>query len=93
MEKFTKGKMKATKPLSSNGFWYVDLINNNLPSGSMATLYHSNAENDANLFSVAGEMYSALKLISDLSILSEDKGLSGLVDDLLAKARGESCGK
>ncbi|AHK11843.1 hypothetical protein S349_53 [Shewanella sp. phage 3/49] len=48
---------------------------------------------NAHLIAAAPEMYSALRLISDLSILSEDNGLSDLVDDLLAKARGESCGK
>jgi regulation of enolase protein 1 (concanavalin A-like superfamily) len=48
---------------------------------------------NAHLIAAAPEMYSALRLISDLSILSEDKGLSDLVDDLLSKARGETCGK
>ena len=47
---------------------------------------------NAHLIAAAPEMYAALKLISDLSILDADKGLSSLVDELLVKARGESCG-
>jgi len=34
-------------------------------------------------------MYAMLKLISDLSLITDDKGLSDEIDNLLAKARGE----
>jgi len=89
MEKFTKGKIVATKPKGSSGFWYLDKEIAPFHGGSIAVLYGDNAENDAKLFAVANEMYEKLKLISDLSILSEDKGLSDVVDELLERARGE----
>ena len=93
MEKFTKGKMKATKPLSSNGYWYVDLVSNKYPSGSMAVFYHANAEYDAKLFALSNEMYAMLDTIETvLSGNSEYNATEINVDylrKLLAKARGE----
>jgi hypothetical protein len=87
MEKFTKGKMKAHKPASSNGFWYLDLKSKNNNHGGVATLYSENAENDAKLFSVAGEMYEELRLLLKSGNLSESK--SNKIGRILAKARGE----
>jgi len=44
---------------------------------------------NAHLIASAPEMYAMLKLISDLSLITDDKGLSDEIDNLLAKARGE----
>lgn len=92
MEKFTKGGWIA--------FYPHEVLNEGLMSiGSdvgklicKAELYKSTITEvtaNANLIAAAPEMYAMLKLISDLSLITDDKGLSDEIDNLLAKARGE----
>jgi hypothetical protein len=92
MEKFTKGDWVAFYPheVLSEGLMSIESDVGKLIC--KAEVYKSNiseATANAHLIAAAPEMYQLLKLISDLSLITDDKGLSDEIDDLLSKARGE----
>jgi len=54
----TTGEWYAIKPEASNGFWYIN--NETETTGSIATCYGENAENNAKLIAAAPDLLEQL---------------------------------
>jgi len=90
MEKFTKGEWKIVNTNNNRNLSTVCKLSPNwviMVDGNIC----EDLQHDARLIASAPEMYAALKMIQIEGGLSVARHKQ--VDKVLAKARGESCGK
>lgn len=88
--KLTPPPWVASMPGCSNGFWFIDKESSKCKTGYIATCYGDNAKNDAHLIAAAPEMYEMLIACSEILKQCDLHNTSRDIDNLLAKARGES---